>query len=460
MDRIERGLAIALLAAMAFFIAAAPAPYFHDFGEWLYQARILALKITDPAAVTGFVVAPYPVPNSLAPVLLALLCLVFEPLAAGKVFLLLLLGGWLWSLWRFARRFVSEDNRGATLLLLVAVVALASYFWYGFVSYQLGLLLFFTFLTSFDGRRSPLWIASFGAALFFAHAMVFLAWGLLVSLLALAGPVRSRRHILLALAPIGLLAVWFVLGRRLTGFEAPVADAGMEGVAELILYKFGSPLLLGGFRNLLRPDGVSLLEPYPWVYWLGAASNALVVLALGIFVLLAFLKPDLRAVSESVGEPSSPALPVQALRGFGLVTISFYLIAPYNFFGLIHPGGRLLLPLLAVAMALADRRAFRWVRQAAPLAALGATISVGSYGVLMDQTAGGDGFAHGAESLTEGPPRHSVFAFNHWLYRNTRYKYFNYRIFAYGGRFEQIRIGHYRDLGARTGLLTGYQPRP
>ena len=83
-NRIGHGCAVGLIASLALVIAAAPAPYFHDFGEWLYQSGILALKITDSAAVAGFTVAPYPVPNSLAPALLALLCLVFEPVAAGN----------------------------------------------------------------------------------------------------------------------------------------------------------------------------------------------------------------------------------------------------------------------------------------------------------------------------------------------------------------------------------------
>jgi hypothetical protein len=443
---------------MALIVTAAPAPYLHDFGEWLYQGRILALKITNSATVTGFVVAPYPVPNSLAPVLLALFCLVFEPIVAGKVFLILLLSGWWWSLWLFMQRFVPEDSRSSALLLLVAVAALASYFWYGFVSYQLGLLLFFVFLTLFDERRSPWWIASFGATLFFAHAMIFLAWGLLAILLALGGSVRTRRHILLALAPLGLLVLWFVLGRWLTGFKVPVADAKMEGVTELILYKFGSPLLLGGFRNLLLPDGTSLLEQYPWVYWLGAISNTLVILGLGIFVLLVFIKPVRFLPSFGSDEPLRTALPVPVLHRFGLIVIGFYLIAPYNFFGLIHPGGRLLLPLLAVGLILAQHRTLCWIRWTAVPAALGAILSVGAYGLIMYKVATGDLLVHTRFMLPESPPRNSVFAFNDWLYRNTRYKYFNYRIFAFAERFEQIRDNQYPGLAFRTGPLTGYRP--
>lgn len=459
-NRIGHGCAVGLIASLALVIAAAPAPYFHDFGEWLYQSGILALKITDSAAVAGFTVAPYPVPNSLAPALLALLCLVFEPVAAGKIFLILLLAGWLWVLWRFAGRFAPEDSRGAVLMLLVAVVALASYFWYGFTSYQLGLLLFFAFLVWYDEHRSAPWIAGFGAALFFAHAMIFMTWGLLAILLVPWGSIRIRHRFLLALVPLGLLVLWFVLGRRLTGFEAPVADAGMEGVAEFILYKFGSPLLLGGFRNLLLPDGTSLLEQHPWLYWLGATSNALVVLGLGIFLLLVFLKPDRSSSSRDLDGPPPMALPVPIMRRFGSIVIGCYLIAPYNFFGLIHPGGRLLLPLLAVGLMLARPDRLRWIRWTAVPAGLGAILSVGAYGLVMYRAATGDLPARAQISASEIPPSGSVFAFNDWLYRKTRYKYLNYNIFNYSERFQQIRDRQYAGLAFRTGPLTGYQPRP
>ena len=110
--------------------------------------------------------------------------------------------------------------------------------------------------------------------------MTFLAWVLLVALLVLFETPPIRRRLWLALAPSGLLALGFMLGRWLTGFTAPVADAGIAGMAELLLYKFGSPLLFGGFHNLLQANGASLLEHQP--YWLGVATNALVVLLLGI----------------------------------------------------------------------------------------------------------------------------------------------------------------------------------
>ena len=444
-----------LILSLALVIAGAQAPYFHDFGEWLYQGRILALKITDPTTVASFAVAPYPVPNSLAVALLALLCLVLEPIAAGKVFLILLLAGWSWILWRFTCRFTPAETRGVIFLLLVSIVALASFFWYGFISYQLGLLLWFAFLTHFNERWSNSWIAGFGIALFMSHAMVFLTWVLLVVLLILASQPRQWR-ILLALAPIGVLALWFVLGRRLTGFDPPVADARMSGITEIFLYKFGSPLLLGGFRNFLLPDGTSLFENQIWFYWLGAITNFLVVVLLGVCILQVFLKPN-------AGDGASNLIPAQleqSLRWFGWILIVAYLIGPYNFFGLINPGGRLLLPLLAAGLVLADRRALRWAQWAAIPAVLGAAVSVAAYGILMYRAGTEDLFTRAKMPSTAGLPSHSVFAFNDWLYHNTRYKYFNYRVFVLAERFAQLRASQYPGLAFRTGPITDYRPHP
>ena len=456
------GFAVALVLAMALIIALAPVPYFHDFGEWLYQGKILALKLTDPEAVAGFALAHYPVPNSLAPVILGLLCLTLEPILAGKVFLILLLGGWLWGSLVFAKRYGPDDAQGAVMALLVSLAALASFHWYGFVGYQLGLSVFFIFLSFYKEHRSWVWVASFGVILFLSHAMVFLAWGLLLGIKVLVDGHRVRQQIVFGLAPAAVLALWFLLGRWLTGFAVPVADAQMQHLSEVILYKFGYPLLLGGFRNLLRPDGVGLLEQDAWLYWLGVASNAMAVMALGIFVLLAFLRSGATRVRPGCLDGPSPDGSALSLRLFGLAVMGIYLVAPYNFFGLIHPGGRLLLPLLAVALILSDRKTYSWVRWAAIPALLGAMISVASYGVLQYQTAVMEGKANAAvpSSSHEAPPRQSVFAYNDWLYPNTKFKYFNYRVFAFANRFSQLQEGHFHGLGFRTGPILGYRPKP
>lgn len=466
---------------MAFLIAVAPAPYLHDFAEWLYQGQILALKITDPQSVAGYTLAPYPVPNSLAPALLAVLCLFFEPILAGKIFLITLLLGWLWTIRIFVRRHVPEEYQGAVMLLLVSVVVFASFFWYGFVSYQLGLLLLVLFLSFFSEKWSWSWMTSIGILLFLSHAMIFLIWCLFLGLVFLFGQGRLRQSVLLTFLCIAPLPIWFLLGRNITGFEAPVADARLAGVMEFLMIKFASPAQHGGFRNMIQPDGSSLLEFHPWVYGLGAFSTLMVVIMLAIFVLLAFFKIYLiRHLSDESG-PGSNLMTFKGdgispkgdfenhksgksffviLRKLGIVLMVLYCVAPFNFFGLIDPGGRLLLPLFILALLVADETSFKWLRRAALPAVIGVSISIFSYAALIYQAANDKNFAYQwpPPPSGESPPNHSVVAFNEWAYRNTRYRYFNFRVFAFADRFRQLQLVYLSGLGFRTGPITSYNP--
>lgn len=454
LDRLLGWLGNLLLPAMALLLLLAPSPYLQDFPEWLYQGFILAMKLVEPERVSRFILAPYPVPNSLAPFALALLCLLFEPILAGRLFLLLLLLGWWLVLRAFVRRHLPGHQSPSLFALLVAVVALASYFWYGFIGYQLGLLLWFAFLTWGRRERSALWLGLFGIAIFFSHAMVFLTWGLVMGLWALHCR-ELRGRVTAAIIPSVALSLAYLIGQHLAGVEPQFVDARIENLTEAIWFKLASPLVLGGFRNLILPDGTSLLEDQPWLYWTGAASNGLTLLILATSTLVVFFGP---AQNRRPSGSQEPPWPVPVLRYSGLVLILVYLLAPYNLGGLIHPGGRLLLPLLAITLMLASPRLLAWIRWAALAAILGATISLGSYGLLIQRV--GTGPIEGELRPSGQPPRHSVLAFNQWMFANTAYKYFNYRLFAFAGRFRQLREGRLEGLTFHTGSIIDYVADP
>ena len=136
-----------------------------------------------------------------------------------------------------------------------------------------------------------------------------------------------------------------------------------------------------------------------------------------------------------------------------------YCVAPFNFFGLIDPGGRLLLPLFILALLVADETSFKWLWRAAFPAVVGVSISILSYAALVFQAANDKDFAYqGPPPSAESPPNHSVVAFNEWAYRNTRYRYFNFRVFAFSDRFRQLQSVSLSGLGFRTGPITGYNP--
>jgi hypothetical protein len=422
----------------------ADAPHLHDFAEWLYQAQILKILIADPGQVPHFELVHYAVPNALATVMLATISSVLPAIWAGKAFLILMLLGWYVVILLFARRHIDVGLQGVTVSVLFGTAALANFFWYGFVGYQLGLLLFVGFLALPEKRSTPFVIVAFSIAIFFAHAIVFLVFGLLIIIRCLLGKHLAR---LLALAPATALSLWFLWGRQGSEYILPVAGAQWAGPSEALLYKFGYPAMLGPFRNFLWPDGHSLLEQQGWLYWLGFAANFGSTVLLGLLVMLALWarRKDLFSSRRSGSAEQALALAVVIL---GLL----YLAAPYNFFGLINPGGRLLLPIIMLAIMLGKAQPAWLMRLIFWPVATFALLSCSTYLFLMIETRGVDisvTNSSGGATL----PNHSTFEFNSALYSDTRFKYFNYRIFDFADRFDKITACDYRQLGFQTGLI-------
>lgn len=463
MDRIFRLLGFVMALGMMAVIFWAQAPWFHDFAEWLFQSKILALKLTQGELVEHYRLAFYPVPNSLAIFILAGLCLFLDPLVAGKVYLILQILLWVWVLDRLVHRFVPAVSRGSIFLVTIAILAFSSFFWYGFISYQLALWLLVVYLLRYDRGMRPAENALFGILLFLSHAMIALVWGIIILADALRharaspreGRTRSieliRHSVPLALAV--LLAVWYIVGR----FSSPMADiqanAQMSGLLESIIYKIGYPLMLGGFRNILQNDGQAVFESWPVIYLIGAASNLALVLMLATWGLLVLWETSFgNAGNGATGKNGR-------IVAWSLVVL--YLLLPYGFFGQINPAGRLLLPLLIILIALAPVSSFRFSRWAAIPALVGLLISVSGYGVLVHDLRGTDSANLNVTFLAPGQraKSDSVLGFNAALYANTRFAYFNYRVLINHSRFDQIRSNRYVGLGFRTGPIIDYEPR-
>jgi hypothetical protein len=426
------------------------APYLHDFAEWLYQGQIVKQFIVNPASVSGFTLAAYPVPNSLVTMILAALSFVFAPLWAGKVFLVLMLLAWYGVIRVFCKRFVDPQWRGAVALFLFACNALAPFFWYGFVSYQTALLLLAWFFAIYRPETRSSVIAFFGLAIFFAHAIVFLVFGLYLGVRLLLG---WNRAVVMGLLPATACSLWFLVGRHYARVVPQRIDADWSGLREALIYKAGYPAMLGPFKNFLWPDGSSLLENLGWIYWPGLLVNFAVAAVLGLLV-LRVLWGYYRAHLTGSMEPSL------LRKAWALCMVSimvFYLFAPYHFFGLVNAGGRVMLPLLLMAFMLGGRLVIPFVRAAIWPVVLFAFITSGSYFYLLLQS-GQPGFSPLAATGIKTRPTNSVLDFNAQLYASTRYKYFNYRIFSFARRFEQIETGDFQGLALRNGMLIRYVP--
>jgi hypothetical protein len=441
--------AVILVVACAAFLIS-DAPYLQDFAEWLYQAQILKNLIFDPASVSGFTVFPYPVPNSLATLLLAALSVFLPPIWAGKLFLVLLLMTWFAVISRLAARYFGADLRAPVILVLFSLTALSSFFWYGFVAYQLSLLLFTWFLSLEEEQITLPKIAFFSVAIFLAHAMTFLVFGALLCARML---VRREFSIAMSLVPAGLLSAGFLIGRRLTGFTPSLADGPWTGPREVVLDKIGTPAMMGPFRNILQADGSSFFEGWAWIYWLGFFSNIAIVAALGVFAFQTLWKS--RWLLRSNRRDAHASDTATAFTIFFLMLA--YIVAPYNFFGLIDPGGRLMLPTVLLLFVLGRDDVGRIVRLLFwPVATLTLVTCASYFFTVVNLRPPGN---------SADPPPHadhfsanSVFGVLRAQNPNTRFIFYNCRVFAFAERFDHIAAEDYRYLSFETGLITTREP--
>lgn len=437
-----------LLVTLALIIA--KAPYMHDFAEWVYQAQIIKQMMVDPDAVSAFTLASYPVPNSLASIILTGLSFIFTPLWVGKVFLILMLSAWYVVIGQFTKRFVEAQWRDPATLVMYASIALATFFWYGFVSYQLALLLLTWFFSIYkEDSKAPL-IAMFAVAIFFSHATIFLIFGLFLNVGLL---LRWNWSVVVGLAPATLLSLWFLAGRHLANIEPQRIDADWSGIGEMLIFKTGYPAMLGPFKNFLLPTGLSVFEGRAWIYWAGFFTNFTVAAVFGILILTVlwrYLKKTLPDNTET-----------QLLRNAWAISMAllvlFYLFAPYHFFGVVNAGGRVLVPLLLMAFMLGGNVARPFVQAMVWPIVVMALITSGSYFYLMMQT-GQEEFSPVTRVAVRAEASDSVLEFNQRLYASTRYKYFNYRIFAFAHRFDQIEAEQFKGLAFRHGMLIKYDP--
>ena len=134
-----------------------------------------------------------------------------------------------------------------------------------------------------------------------------------------------------------------------------------------------------------------------------------------------------------------------------------FVVSPHNFFGLINPAGRLVVPMLLLALLLRPdffRPLKPWL---APVVGIFTVLTLASYAVLQTHT---EAISDARQLDTQGKAEErSVFAYNDWLYKSSQFHYFNYRVFIMAERYEQARKQGFTSLIFRTGPIVAYRAK-
>jgi hypothetical protein len=210
-------LALTLLNA-AFFIWSNRFLPISDYPDWLFQG-VLFCKFLQRDLPNLYHLKGYPVPYAtLVTIVTGTLALVFRPEVAGKIVLSALIVAFIWSslylLWSAGVPSTSPV-RAVPLLL-----AFNTYFFWGELSYLLGISLFFFYCGWLlrdrqDLRtRSPWAFLAWSIALFFSHLLTYL-FALLMTAGVYSGQLRRRegRKTLFAFVPTIVMTAWYAATR-------------------------------------------------------------------------------------------------------------------------------------------------------------------------------------------------------------------------------------------------------
>ena len=334
-------LGVAFLLVAAVILLRCPMPPLQDFCEWIYQSYLAkVLLLHGPGALPGLSFKHWPVPNELSQSILTLLMLAAPPIAAAHIFLLGYLAFGALAL-RRAAALCSSRYTDRLWLVLLPLVLVNTSFWTGELNYQIGLLLFLSYVvTPFRKRQQPWVVLAASLTIFVAHILPLLYLFLFVFTEAVldmrrdlgSGPLR-----LAALVPAGVLGLWWRVADPRPDHATSFAPA-LHGLAQGAAYRVYVFSKLGIYHNFLFGGHGDFDRDRP-LYLAGVAANGLVLLLLASLLVL--------ILGRAVRSRTVRAVPVVTLA----CTV-FGLIDPATLLRNANVGERLLLPAVALALLL------------------------------------------------------------------------------------------------------------
>lgn len=326
-------LAVVIICAVIAILFAFEVPPLQDYGDWTYQGYLLhRLMIHAPAPV---IIKPWPVPNSVSEVALALLGFVFDPVMASRAWIIIYL------LAACLVMFLASCDRAGHIdctrfVLLIGLGVVGAPFWTGEINYQVGLLLFTLYVVLCKRDREPglLFFASYAVIVFFCHALC------LGMVLAYEACRSLRKHRILQLglasAPVAVLALWYKLADPRTETATLDTTPHLHGLTDNIGYVVYQIAKTGPYHNFYF-GGMGDYDRAPALFWAGTAAN-LVFAACMCLLLLSWIRASWHDLSH---------------RNELVAAFVFMLLAvanPAKYLGIANMGERLMLPALVLGV--------------------------------------------------------------------------------------------------------------
>jgi hypothetical protein len=310
-----------------------------DYPAWIYEGRIVAEALLGHR-IDGYTFNLYPVPNTLALVVLGLLELIFKPETAGKFFMVVDSGLFcIGSLYLFSATATDAGLRVAACI--TALFTFGYYFFEGTLNYSFGLGLLFLYSGYLIRRcESENSLESVVPAIclciiFLTHLLPFLAAVAFTSFLLVFhhGFTAGVRHFLRTSWLSIALLFWYVVARvgsnSLERQTNPWSDWSIKSLETSFVCAFS------GFFRFPPWEASQLLNR------VGSLSD-LVMCVAAASVLVGTVR-TLLAGKEA--EPTS-----RAMVATSLACVAFFIVSPVRFQEVFGPGGRFLIPAVWFAL--------------------------------------------------------------------------------------------------------------
>ena len=202
---------VSFLAFAAAILSSNQPPILRDYPDWVYQGVLLAKMLTGHP-IAGYTLRAYPVPNSLTTVGLGLLTVPFGWELAAKLWVIIYLAFAAWTSLYAGSVFAVQD--GGLWWVLPVTLFLGQLFWFGTISFNIGLCLLLLIACLLYRQQERAWmIAGLLVICFFTHLIVYASAMLMVLLYSMQYRRWKLTYAGLATVP---LAIWYFAERLLT----------------------------------------------------------------------------------------------------------------------------------------------------------------------------------------------------------------------------------------------------